>query len=545
MSTIIETMGAKSGLALPNDKPGIGLFGRMIAALCRRRGNASPSGGRAAAILGALCGLLAWQSALAFNFEDVAQRARQLAAASFKPQESKLPSEIEKLNYDEFRDIRFKPARSLWRADRLPFEIAFFHEGLFFKQPVRINEVSVEGVHEIKFTPDLFDYGSNKIDPGAMRDLGFAGFRVHYAINSPRYKDEVLVFLGASYFRALGKGQIYGLSTRGVAIDTGLASGEEFPRFVEFWIERPAPSATELTIYALLDSRRVSGAYRFLLKPGTDTVTEVKARLFVRENVTKLGLAPLTTMYFFGENQRSGRDDYRPEVHDSDGLSMQLGTGEWIWRPMVNPKRLLVTSFGMTNPVGFGLMQRDREFPHYEDLEARYDLRPSGWVEPKGSWGPGRIELVQIPSADETNDNVVAYWVPDTPIAPKQAYDFEYRVLWQKEPGTRPPSSWVTQTRRGRGYAREDDGSIAFVIDFDGPALRKLPPDAKVEGIVSADTNGEVRELVVHRNDVTGGWRLAVRFRRQDENKPVELRAYLRGGNNILSETWSYILPPS
>jgi len=543
--TIIETMGAKSRPALPNGKPGIGLFGRMIAGLCRRRGNEGPFGGRAAAIFGALCGLLAWQqSALAFNFEDVAQRARQLAAASFKPQESKLPSEIEKLNYDEFRDIRFKPARSLWRSDRLPFEIAFFHEGLFFKQPVKINEVSVEGVHEIKFTPDLFDYGANKIDPGAMRDLGFSGFRVHYAINSPKYKDEVLVFLGASYFRALGKGQIYGLSTRGVAIDTGLASGEEFPRFVEFWIERPVPSATELTIYALLDSRRVSGAYRFLLKPGTDTVTEVKARLFLRENVTKLGLAPLTTMYFFGENQRSGRDDYRPEVHDSDGLSMQSGTGEWIWRPLVNPKRLLVTSFGMTNPVGFGLMQRDRDFAHYEDLEARYDLRPSGWVEPKGSWGPGRVELVQIPSADETNDNVVAYWVPDLPIPLKQGYDFEYRVLWQKEPGTRPPSSWVTQTRRGRGYARNDDGSIGFVIDFDGPALRKLPADAKVEGIVSADTNGEVRELVVHRNEVTGGWRLALRFRRQDENKPVELRAYLRGGNNILSETWSYILPP-
>ena len=544
MSTMIEAMGAEYRLTLLNDKLGIGLFGRMIAAVRLRRGNESPSGGRATAILGALCGLLAWQSALAFNFEDVAQRARQLAAASFKPQESKLPSEIEKLNYDEFRDIRFKPARSLWRSDRLPFEIAFFHEGLFFKQPVKINEVSVEGVHEIKFTPDLFDYGSNKIDPGAMRDLGFAGFRVHYAINSPRYKDEVLVFLGASYFRALGKGQIYGLSTRGVAIDTGLASGEEFPRFVEFWIERPVPSATELTIYALLDSRRVSGAYRFLLKPGTDTVTEVKARLFLRENVTKLGLVPLTTMYFFGENQRSGRDDYRPEVHDSDGLSMHSGTGEWIWRPLVNPKRLLVTSFGMTNPAGFGLMQRDRDFAHYEDLEARYDLRPSGWVEPKGSWGPGRVELVQIPSADETNDNVVAYWVPDLPIALKQAYNFEYRVLWQKEPGTRPPSSWVTQTRRGRGYAREDDGSIAFVIDFDGPALRKLPADAKVEGIVSADTNGEVRELVVHRNEVTGGWRLALRFRRQDENKPVELRAYLRGGNNILSETWSYILPP-
>ncbi len=496
------------------------------------------------ALFAAMLCVLPWHAAAAFNLDDVAQRARQLATTAFKSHEVKLPAELEKLSYDQFRDIRFKPAGMMWHSSRLPFELAFFHQGLFFKQPVRINEVTSDGVHAIAFDSNLFDYGATKIDPRRTRGLGFSGFRVHYALNTPKYKDEVLVFLGASYFRALGKGQRYGLSARGLAVDTGLASGEEFPRFVEFWIERPAPTANELTVFALLDSPRMTGAYRFVIKPGAETAMDVKARLFLRENVTKLGLAPLTSMFFFGENQRSNNEDYRPEVHDSDGLSIASGTGEWIWRPLVNPRRLLVTSFALTNPAGFGLMQRDRGFEHYEDLEARYDLRPGGWVEAKGAWGTGKIELVEIPNPNETNDNIVAYWIPDSHPSPRTPYDFEYRLLWQKEPAMRPPSSWVTQTRRGRGYVRVDDGSLGFVIDFDGPALRKLSPEAHVEDVVSSDANAEVVEHFAHYNDATGGWRVSLRLRRLDEAKPVELRAFLRNGNNTLSETWSYVLPP-
>jgi glucans biosynthesis protein len=508
----------------------------------------TPIASRAASALIALAAamlcLLPWRAASAFNFDDVAQRARLLAAAAFKSQEVKLPAEVEQLSYDQFRDIRFKPARMLWRGAGLPFELAFFHRGLFYKQQVKINELAPDGVHEITFDPNLFDYGANKIDPRRIRGLGFSGFRVHYALNTPKYKDEVLVFLGASYFRALGKGQRYGLSARGLAVDTGLASGEEFPRFVEFWIARPAPTANELTVFALLDSQRMTGAYRFVVKPGADTAVDVKARLFLRENVAKLGLAPLTSMFFFGENQRSANEDYRPEVHDSDGLSIASGTGEWLWRPLANPRRLLVTSFALTNPAGFGLMQRDRGFEHYEDLEARYDLRPSGWVEAKGPWGAGKIELVEIPNPNETNDNIVAYWIPDRPATPGIPYDFEYRVLWQKEAATRPPSSWVTQTRRGRGYVKVEDGSLGFMIDFDGPALRKLPPDAPVESVVSADANAELIEQFAHHNDVSGGWRVSLRLRRLDETKPVELRVFLRNASTTLSETWSYVLPP-
>ncbi|HMF28093.1 MAG TPA: glucan biosynthesis protein, partial [Candidatus Cybelea sp.] len=216
-----------------------------------------------------------------FGFDDVAERARRLAAQPYKAPDASLPKELKALDYDQFRDIRFKPDRALWRDAKLPFELAFFHMGFAFDQPVRINEVVGENVREIRFDPGVFDYGANKIDPNAMRGLGFAGFRVHYAINTPKYKDEVLTFLGASYFRALGKGQVYGISARGLAVDTGLASGEEFPRFVEFWIERPAPNANFLTLYALLDSKRVSGAYRFVLKPGVDTALDVNVRLFL------------------------------------------------------------------------------------------------------------------------------------------------------------------------------------------------------------------------------------------------------------------------
>jgi len=496
------------------------------------------------ALLAALLCTLPCGAATAFSFDDVAQRARTLASTAFKPPAVNLPPDLENLTYDQFRDIRFKPARMLWHGSGLPFELAFFHQGLFFREPVKINELAPDGTHPIVFDPNLFDYGASKIDLRRARGLGFSGFRVHYAVNTPKYKDEVLVFLGASYFRGLGKGQHYGLSARGLAVDTALASGEEFPRFVEFWIERPAPGANELTIFALLDSRRMTGAYRFVVKPGVDTAMDVKARLFLRENVTKLGLAPLTSMFFFGENQRSSSEDYRPEVHDSDGLSIASGTGEWIWRPLVNPRRLLVTSFALTNPAGFGLMQRDRGFDDYEDLEARYDLRPTGWVDAKGPWGPGKIELVEIPNPNETNDNIVAYWIPDAHASPGVPYDFEYRVLWQKDAAKRPPSSWVTQTRRGRGYVKDDDGSLGFIIDFDGPALRKLASDARVEDIVSSDANAEIVEHFVRRNDATGGWRVSLRLRRLDEDKPIELRAFLKSGNNTLSETWSYILPP-
>jgi len=468
--------------------------------------------------------------AYAFSLDDVTARAAKLASAGYQKSSGALPKGIKALNYDQFRDIRFRPDRALWRNAKLPFEIMFFHPGWFYEDPVAIHEVWAEGVRDIQFDSDAFDYGKNKIDREELQGLGFAGFRVHFPVNSSTYKDEVLVFLGASYFRGLGRGQRFGLSARALAVDTAENTGEEFPRFVEFWIERPQTTAKELTIYALLDSPRAAGAYRFVLRPGVTTVLDVDARLFLRKNVAKLGLAPLTSMFFFGANQRSAREDYRPQVHDSEGLLIQATAKDWIWRPLVNPKRLLVTSFALTNPRGFGLMQRKRSFGDYEDLEARYDLRPSAWVELKGP--------------DETNDNIVAYWVPDWQPRPKEVLPYAYRVLWQKDREIRPPIGWVRETRRGRGYVKAADGSIELHVDFEGPTLSRMPAAATADVALWIDPNGEVLERRTMRNEITGGWRLAVRFRRIDGGKPVELRAHLNNGKEVLTETWSYILPP-
>ncbi|TXH03930.1 MAG: glucan biosynthesis protein G [Nevskiaceae bacterium] len=480
-------------------------------------------------------------AALAFDFKDVAAKARNLAAKSYEKPDMTLPKELIDLGYDQYRDIRYRPDKALWRGSKLPFELQFFHPGLYYNQEVKINLITAEGARPLRFDPDNFDYGKNPIDKSKLRDLGYAGFRVHYPLNRKDYKDELLVFAGASYFRALGKGQRYGLSARGLAVDTGLITGEEFPSFTEFWIEWPRPEDNQLTIYALLDSRRMTGAYKFVVKPGDSTVMDVQARVYLRERVEKLGLAPLTSMFSFSENQ-GHREDYRPEVHDSDGLQVQTDK-EWLWRPLVNPKRLLITSFSTVNPRGFGLMQRDRKFDHYEDLEARYDLRPSAWVQPKGDWGAGRVELVQIPTPDETNDNIVAYWVPDNVPAPGQPLDFAYTLSWQMNKEARPPLAYVVQTRRGMGYQRDPDGSLRFTVDFEGGELPGLKPDAPVIAGVWMDDNGELLERQVLRNDVTGGWRMVLRFKRLDDDKPLEMRAMLRKDNAALSETWSYILP--
>jgi len=488
-------------------------------------------------------GTLFSHTALAFDFDDVARRAKAVADKPFVRPDAKLPKVLTDLNYEQYRQIKYKADKALWRGNTLPFEVQFYHPGLYFNQIVKMNLVTADGVRKIPFQPENFDYGSNNIDPANLRDLGFAGFRVHYPLNDKNVKDELIAFQGASYFRALGKDQVYGESARGLAIDTGELGGEEFPVFREFWIEWPRPEDQALTIYALLDSRRVAGAYRFKVRPGDSTATEIKARLYFRDSVGKLGIAPLTSMFLYGSNQPSANEDYRPEVHDSEGLSVESDS-EWIWRPLVNPKRLLITSFGEVNPRGFGLMQRDRLFAHYEDLDNRYDRKPSVWVVPKGDWGRGRIELVQIPTKDATNDNIVAYWVPEQGPQAGSQMDLEYTLFWQASQETRPALAWVAQTRRGRGWTDTPDNTLRYIVDFQGGPLEFLKPNERPVAGLWANDNGEIIDRQLVKNDATGGWRVIMRVRRNDDSKPLELRAVLRKGDDNISETWAYILPP-
>lgn len=489
-----------------------------------------------------LCGVVASGASPGFTFDDVAVRAQQQAQRPYQAATVKPPAELAALTYDQYRDIRFRPDHALWRADKLPFELMFFHLGKFQTEPVRINEIADGKVRHLRYRTADFDYGQNKLKPEKWGDLGFAGFRAHYPFNDSGYKDELVVFLGASYFRALGNGQRYGLSARGLAIDTVGGEREEFPRFSEFWIVKPPADAKQLTVLALLDSPRSSGAYQFDIQPGVETAVNVRARLFLRAPVATLGIAPLTSMFFFGENQPH-RTDFRPEVHDSDGLMVATGDGEWIWRPLLNPKQTLTTSFAMRELRGFGLMQRDRAFASYEDPEASYELRPSAWIEPLGSWGAGRVELMQLNTPDETNDNIVAYWVPEKPPAPGQPFDFAYRVQWQGSQMKRPPGAWVVQSRIGRGFTELAPDEQQFIVDFAGPALDSLPANSNVKAVVSAPANGQIVESNAYRLEATGAWRMAVRVKQTNPAQPTELRGFLQRGSDVLTETWSNVLP--
>jgi glucans biosynthesis protein len=496
------------------------------------------------ALLAALCGASA--HAQRMDWEGLTQLAQTRAQEPLRANSDKLPAELARITYDQLRDIRFKTDQSVWRDLNLPFEAQFFHLGLYQTEPVRIEGT----VRHLAYRGADFDYGKNTFDPAPWGDLGHAGFRLHYPLNGQAYKDELVVFQGASYFRALGAGQQYGLSARGLAIDTVGGAGEEFPRFTEFWLQRPAADATEVTVLALLESPRATGAYRFVVRPGPQTTTTVTARVFLRAGagpVNTLGIAPLTSMFLSGENQALP-GDFRPEVHDSDGLMMVSGDGEWLWRPLQRPKAVTVSSFAMQNPRGFGLMQRDRGFASYEDVEARYERRPSAWIKPLGDWGPGRVELVQLPAPDETHDNIVAYWVPTRLPAPGQPLEVSYELAWQGDAQQRPPSSWVTQSRRGYGFTKLSPADQArqpqYVLDFTGPALDALPAGAPVKAVVTANANGRVLETLAYPNPATRTWRVTLRVERLDATQPVELRAFLQHHNDTVSETWTHLLLP-
>lgn len=474
-----------------------------------------------------------------FDFEVLRYKAKMLAAKPYEERVTKVPEWLlsPNLTYDQHREIRFKTSQSWWLREQLPFQLQFFHPGFIYNKTVQIAEVRNNHVDPIPFSRDLFDYGHTQPQGNFPSSMGFSGFRIHSALNRPDYMDELVVFQGASYFRALCAKAVYGLSARGLAIDTAEPTGEEFPVFEEFWIEKPARNSREITVYALMDSPSVAGAYRFIIKPGAETVTEVKCALFLRRPVKVLGVAPLTSMFWHGENSPDHFGDFRPEVHDSDGLAISHGGGEWLWRPLNNPKALQSSAFADQNPRGFGLIQRDRQFTSYEDLEANYHLRPSAWVETVGAWGKGFVRLVEIPTPDETNDNIVAFWQPEYLPAPGEPIVFEYKLHWFMDQ-LKPPAGYAIATRTGRSKTHEPDLQ-RFIVDFDSPYLHNQPDDPAIEAIVSVGAGAKLEHQALQKNWANKSWRLAFSIRPDGSGQPVELRCFLRKAPHVLTETWS------
>ena len=478
-----------------------------------------------------------------FSFDILTEEMRQRASQPDAPVTAPA-SFLDGMTYDDYQKIKFRDSAARWTAEDSAFRIYPFHMGWLFKEPVLIHEVTEGTARLMHFSTDDFEYIGDLAArvPEHAELPGVAGLRLNAPLNRADLFDEVVAFLGASYFRALGRGNVYGLSARGLAMDTGLATGEEFPRFSQFYLEKPAPHALDVVVYAALESARCTGAYRFVIRPGTETEIDVTARLFFRKEVEEIGVAPLTSMFLFSEKNRSAFDDYRPNVHDSEALMIRRRDGDVLWRPLNNPPRLTGSYLAEENPQAFGLIQRDREFANYQDANAHYEKRPSLMIEPQGDWGKGAIRLVEIPTDLEANDNIVAFWVPEAKVAAGDAREFSYRMRWgMMEQKWDEDLAFVYETRSGMGGVsgvENTDGSRKFAVDFGGGLLAMLPPDAKVEAVVNL-SGGTVVSQSLSKIEGQPIWRLVI-----DATGPhdavIEMGAHIRGYGRKLTETWLY-----
>ena len=482
-----------------------------------------------------------------FDYAWLKGQARFLAGNPYQASKDVLPASMAALSYDQYQSLRFRSDHALWGDGSLPFRLQFFHVGRGFAQAVHLYEVNEGQAREILYDPSMFEFDKAGLDPAVMRDhAGFAGFRVQFVTD---WKDDVAAFLGAAYFRAVGGDtRQYGLSARALAVDTAYPRPEEFPRFTAFWFERPAKGSGTLTMYALMDSPSIAGALRFLISPGGTLIMDIDSALYPRKVIDRLGVAPLTSMFFYGENDRRAANDWRPQIHDSDGLSMWTGGGEWIWRPLSNPAQAHLNSYFDENPRGFGLLQRDRNWDHYQDDGVYYDRRPSLWVEPKpgshGGWGKGAVQLFEIPTVDETSDNIVAFWNPAEKTKAGQEMLFSYRLYWGTHLPYSSPLAQTLATRTGIGGTvgqKRQYYSWHFAVDFSGGELGALPKDANVEAVLTTSRGSTTEHVTSHYVEEFKGYRVLFDVRPPDDsNDAIDLRLYLRIDGRPLTETWNY-----
>ncbi len=487
----------------------------------------------------------------------VALRALERAQNPFHNPGGDLPKVLQQnnLDYDKYREIRFRRDKALWTEEDLPFRVEFFHPGYVYNEPVHLNEFTATHVQPIRFSQDFFDYGDLDIQNKIPANTGYAGFRLLNQLNSTNEWDELGAFLGASYFRLLGKDQTYGESARGLALNSGETDRpEEFPIFTDWWLGKPNKGDTQLTLYALLDSVSCTGAYEFHIHPGETTVADIDAIIFLRDPKTiraadtnaqpikTLGMAPLTSMFWFGKNTERKPDDYRSEVHDSDGLLMKMGNGEILWRPLDNPSVMRYQIFNAPDIRGFGLLQRERSFSAYQDSFTPFQSEPSVWIEPHDNWPhEGDLHLVELNASWEGLDNIVAFWDPREKPKPLTPFHFGYTLYWTLGTDLRLSEEKVVGTRIGLDPG---GGNIRqFIIDFDGPKLDAIPLNQPPQAVVSCSPNAAITANQVVRNTEAGTWRVVFKMQPKS-NDPVDLRCTLQQGTNVVSETWVYQWTP-
>lgn len=471
-----------------------------------------------------------------FSFERLKQRARTLAGQPYRPPADPPPDLVRAIDYDAFGAIVYKASATLWGSQPGDQGVRLFPMGRAAPHRIGMHVVAGGQAREVIYSPALFDAPPASPLRALGDHAGFGGFRVMNADHATDW----LAFVGASYFRSADPFNQYGLSARGIAIDTATPGPEEFPIFTSFWLEH-APNG-QLVVYALLEGPSVTGAYRFAhRRSAAGLVQDVTLQLNFRKAVGRLGLAPLTSMYWYGRSDRPPAGDWRPQIHDSDGLAIWTGAGERIWRPLSDPGRVTSHAYLDRAPHGFGLMQRDRDFADYQDDGVFYEKRPSVWVEPAGDWGPGSVQLVELPTTGETEDNIVAFWTPAQTPGAGTSLDLGYRLHWCAEAPVPVGAGRVIATRfgvGGRPGQPAPPGRRKVVIDFAGGALAGLSARGAAEPVVTASSG---QPLAIAAYPVVGqdAWRLMF-----DIDAPprasIDLRAYLRRGGEALTETWMY-----
>jgi glucans biosynthesis protein len=475
------------------------------------------------------------------DFSGIRTLARELASRPYQDHRLPLSRRLSEMSYDELRQIVFDERKSVWRRERMPFQLHFFHPG-GRQDPIDVNLVDGDVVDAIPFSRDFFNYGDNtRFAWKDFQDAKFSGFRVLYPLNGPDKLDEVIVFHGASYYRVAPQGLVYGLSARALAVNCGGTAPEEFPLLREFWVERPSREGRTLRILAILDSPSVAGAAEFTVEPASDTTIHVRLSLCPRVELSRCGLAPLTSMFWFGKQTQRRFNDLRPEVHDSDGLLMLTGAGEWLWRPLDNTGKLRNSAFVDKSPKGFGLMQRENDPTRYEDLHAKYHLRPSAWVRPKGDWGAGAVRLVEIPTETEFNDNIVAFWEPADPLKAGHMVDFAYDVVWRGDKADLPPLGRVIEFRSVAVH--ELLRVRRFLLDFTCPGLEQQAEAFQPEVIMTAQ-RGRLTNRKDEYNPYRRAWRVQFDVAADDGAEAVELRAHLKKEGAACTETWTYSWVP-
>lgn len=488
-----------------------------------------------------------------FDFDRLKQRAKELAGRPYQDNAVTLPPTLANLEPLKYQQIQYDPKYAIWRdAPETDMSLRFFHVGMQFNLPVRMHVIDpdTQQAHEVHFDPKRFSYEGSGVDQAQLegQDFGYAGFKL-MRDNDANASHEAGAFLGASYFRFLDKNNQYGISARGLAIDTATEQTEEFPDFVAFWFEQPHDDQQAI-VYALLDSPAVAGAYRFKIDLTADgTVMDVDMELHTRHQIGRLGIAPMTSMFLKGTSQAQARDTIHPQVHDSDRLEMWRGNGEWVCRPLFNPKTLQYNAFPDENPRGFGLVQHDHDFDNYRDDVAWYNRRPSLWVEPTSDWGAGQIALFELPTVGETVDNIGAFWIPDEPVTGNQQLNFSYKLYWLPLPPVAPTLAQVEKTWSGMGNVPEgwipgdrspSEYARRFAVDFVGDPLDDLPDDTQVEVQVEV-SRGKLGMVQARRFEPIQGYRAIFDWVPESQSdEAVSIRLYLRAGDRPLTETWLY-----